>query len=294
MKIVIFGSNGMLGNYVAKVLEKNFEVIRLTRKNYDLSFLSIDTLKKLLLDLNFKKDDVIINCAGIIPQAHEMIKYYKYKYVKAGIVTQKSNLSTLNKHLYYKVNTLFPIVLSCIVNELNGKMIHITTDCVFSGNVGNYYENSNHDETSDYGMSKSLGEICNSTIIRTSIIGEELRNKRSLLEWVKSNKEKEIDGYNNHKWNGITCLKLAQIIEEIICKNNFWKGVRHIFTKKSVTKYELVNIINKVYDLNIKVNKFETQNIVNKTLNTIYDKNQFEIPDIETQIVELKRFNLES
>ena len=64
-------------------------------------------------------------------------------------------------------------------------------------------------------MSKSLGELCKPTIIRISIIGEEVNNKRSLLEWVKSNSGKEINGYENHYWNGVTCLQLAKIVNEI-------------------------------------------------------------------------------
>ena len=92
-------------------------------------------------------------------------------------------------------------------------MIHVTTDCVFSGKDGNYNENSIHDETNDYGISKSLGELCDATIIRTSIIGEEINNKRSLLEWVRSNSGKEINGYENHFGMELLDLQLAYILE---------------------------------------------------------------------------------
>jgi dTDP-4-dehydrorhamnose reductase len=147
-------------------------------------------------------------------------------------------------------------------------MIHITTDCVFSGKDGSYNELSEHDETNDYGMSKSLGELCNATIIRTSIIGEEVQNKRSLLEWVKSNKGKDINGFVNHFWNGVTCLELSNVIYKIINEKLYWNGVRHIFSPKSVSKFELVSMINEVYNLNIKINPFETEN-VDKTITTI-------------------------
>ena len=88
----------------------------------------------------------------------------------------------------------------------------------FTGKKGSYNEDDLHDEINDYGTSKSLGELCDATIIRTSIIGEELRNKRSLLEWVKSNAHGEINGYDNHYWNGVTCLQLSFFIKDIIEK----------------------------------------------------------------------------
>ena len=169
-------------------------------------------------------------------------------------------------------------------------MIHITTDCVFSGKDGNYNELSEHDETNDYGMSKSLGELCKATIIRTSIIGEELTNKRSLLEWVKSNKEKEINGFTQHYWNGVTCLQLAKIIYKVIKDDLYWEGTRHIFSPKSVSKFELVSIINEVYDLNITVVPFETEK-VDKTLITIYNTNSiFNIYSLKEQIIELNKY----
>lgn len=271
MKILLFGSNGMLGNYIKSFLYKDYKITSLTRRDYDLSKLSIDTLTTLLTEKNIKENDIIINCAGVIPQA--------------------SKQRGLNTRLYFKINSLFPVILSQICDKFKAKMIHITTDCVFSGKDGMYNENSIHDEINDYGLSKSLGELCNATIIRTSIIGEEIKNKRSLLEWVKSNSGNEINGYTNHYWNGVTCLQLAKIVKSIITKNKFWYGVRHIFNHRSVSKYELVSMINKIYNLDIKINKFETKNSINKTITSIYGKD-FAIPDLFDQIKEMKEFNI--
>ena len=273
MKIFIFGSNGMLGNYVKLYLSKSYEIIALTRKDYDISNLSIDSLSQLLLNKNIQKDDIIINCAGIIPQA--------------------SKQRTLDTRLYFQVNSLFPVILSQVCQKFETKMIHITTDCVFSGKTGNYDENSIHDEINDYGMSKSLGELCKATIIRTSIIGEEINNKRSLLEWIKSNKNNTINGYINHFWNGITCLELSKIIFKIINKNLYWSGIRHIYSPRSVTKYELAIIINDIYNLNITINKYRTEESIDKTIISIYeDNNKFNISDISVQIKEQKIFEL--
>jgi len=273
MKIFIFGSNGMLGNYINSYLSKSHEIVKLTRKEYDLSNLSIDSLSQVLTSQNIKEHDIVINCAGVIPQS--------------------SKQRGLNTRMYFTINSLFPVILGQICDKFKAKMIHITTDCVFSGTDGKYNENAIHDESNEYGISKSLGELCNGTIIRTSIIGEEVNNKRSLLEWVKSNSGKEINGYTNHLWNGVTCLQLSKIIKNIIDNNNYWNGVRHIYSPSPVSKYELVGIINTKYNLNIKINPFETHKPIDKTLTTVYDTNEiFNIPDLEDQINEMKEYKL--
>ena len=272
MKIFIFGSNGMLGNYVKSYLSKSYEIISITRSDYDLSKLSIDTLTQLLQQKNINSNDVVINCAGVIPQAGK----------------QRS----LNTRLYFTINSLFPVILSQICLKHQAKMIHITTDCVFSGKDGNYDEDSIHDETNDYGMSKSLGELCQATIIRTSIIGKEINNKRSLLEWVKSNRRKTVNGYINHYWNGITCLQLAKIINKIIENNMYWNGIRHIYSPNSLSKYDLVKMISDVYELDVNVTAFKTDKQIDKTITSIYSSD-FIISELFEQIKEMRDYQLE-
>lgn len=269
MKVFLFGANGMLGNYVRSYLtQNNIPVIALTRKDFDLDELSVLSLKKFLLEKGLEKNDVIVNCAGVIPQS--------------------SKDHELTKRNYYKINSILPIILSMLTTRL----IHITTDCVFSGKDGKYDEYSNHDESNDYGTSKSLGELCDGTIIRTSIIGEELVNKRSLLEWIISNENRTINGYSNHFWNGVTCLQLAKIVFKIINKSLYWNGVRHIYSPTTVSKYELCKMISDIYELNIKVKEFDT-NKVDKSLSTIYGahENIFDIPELEDQIKEMRDFH---
>jgi len=272
-KIILFGSTGMLGNYIKSyLLKNNKEILSIDRNILDISNITYEKLNNLIIKYNIKEDDIIINCIGIIPQSEKKNK-------------------TDNRN-YFLINALFPNMLGTISNIYKLKLIHITTDCVFTGKKGNYTELDLHDETNYYGVSKSLGELVyNATIIRTSIIGEENKNKYSLLEWVKKNKNKEIDGYENHYWNGVTCLQLSKIIKIIIEKELYWKGVRHIFSPKNLSKYELIKIINEIYNLNIKVNKFKTKEDINKTLDTIYDTNSlFDICDLQLQINELKNY----
>lgn len=268
MKILLFGSRGMLGNYVLQVLSKKYQIITITRRDFNIEFDMWDKLDKLLEKEN-DEINIIVNCSGIIPQTNLLIDYRKY----------------------IRINSLFPHKLQEISDKYNYKFIHITTDCVFDGSKGNYDENDLHTEKNLYGVSKSIGEPETACIIRTSIIGEELLNKKSLLEWIISNKNKSIDGYSNHYWNGVTCLTLAKIINEIIEQNLYWKGVRHIYSPRIVSKYELCLYINEIYNLNINVNKFETPQISNKSLTSIY-KNFFNIHDIKSQILELYCFKL--
>ena len=271
MKIIIFGSTGMLGTYVTKYLSGFYDTIPLTRSDIDLMNLTMCDLREVLLKNTCDSTGIIINCAGVIPQSEKQHK--------------------LNNKHYYKINTVFPIILGTLCSEIGCKFLHITTDCVFSGNEGNYNEDSDHNESNDYGTSKSLGELCGGTIIRTSIIGEELLNKQSLLEWMRSNKNNIVNGFVNHFWNGVTCLQLAKIIKSIINENMYWEGIRHIFSPTFVSKYELVVMINDIYDLNITINKFEAERNINKCLISKYEI-LFDIPNIYNQLEEQKEFSL--
>lgn len=261
--IILFGSTGMLGNYVKKYLEKFYNIVVIKREDYNIEFPDIKLLENKIKSL-LKDNTIIINCAGAIPQ--------------------RNNLSENSKYIY--INSLFPNHLNIISKKFDIKIIHITTDCVFSGEKGNYNENDDPDETNIYGISKLLGENNEMCIIRTSIIGEEETNKKSLLEWVKSNKNSKINGYTNHFWNGVTCYQLSKIIYLMIKENNFWKGVKHIHSPNTVSKYELVSYINEIYELNIIIDKFET-NKIDKSLSSLYEFD-FDIPDIKTQINEQK------
>ena len=261
MKIYLFGSTGMIGRYVKMVLTLHYKVICIDRNDYDVLIDNDFKLKDLFK--NIKNNDIIINCIGIIPQ--------KYKLD--------------NNRTFIKVNTLFPHKLQEISEKTNAKLIHITTDCVYNGYKGLYKEDDKHDEENIYGVSKSIGEPENSCIIRTSVIGEETKNKKGLLEWIISNKNKEINGYSNHLWNGVTCLTLANIIQNMIENDIFWKGVRHIYSPDIVSKYDLCVLINNIYNLNIKINKVDDKVTINKSLNSCYNNLlKYNILDIKEQI----------
>jgi len=267
-KIVLFGSSGMLGNYIQSYFAEKIEIIPIKYKIINQN--SFELLERLLLDHNIDERTCVINCIGLIPQR------------KQPNQTDKD---------YFIINSLFPNILGEICKKYNAKMIQPSTDCVFSGRKGNYVETDIHDETNAYGMSKSLGEPCGCTIIRTSIIGKEQANKKSLLEWILSNRNNQINGYTNHVWNGITCLEYCKVIEKIIQENIFWKGVKHIYSPTPKSKYELVKMVNVIFDLKMEIIPIETSEISNKTLFSIYE-NSFEIPELYDQMQELSLFAL--
>jgi len=268
MKIFLFGSSGMLGTYVSKYLSGKYEVININRNNIDASTANIDVLKNLLDSLSVERDDVLINCIGTIkPRVDE--------------------LGDLNAIL---VNSVFPHYLSAVSAQISTNLIHITTDCVFSGSRGSYLENDEHDITDVYGRTKSLGEPSDCTVIRTSIIGEEKGNARSLVEWVKSSSGDSVSGYTNHIWNGVTCLQLAKVIDEIVSKKMYWKGIRHVHSPTSINKYQLLNLLSKVYDLDIEIKPVETSRKCDRSLKSNF--NIFSIPEIERQIQEMRCFKI--
>jgi dTDP-4-dehydrorhamnose reductase len=211
-------------------------------------------------------NDIVVNCMGTIkPRVDE--------------------LGDLNALV---VNSIFPRRLADLCQQYGVKLIHPTTDCVYKGTKGSYDENDEHDITDVYGRTKSLGEPKNCTVIRTSIIGEEVGNGRSLVEWIKSNKDGKINGYVNHYWNGVTCFTLSKIIKEIIKENIFWKGIKHIYSPNTVTKYDLCCYINEIYKLNIKI--IPIKNNIEKNMTLTSSKILFNIDNIYNQILEQKNY----
>lgn len=268
MKIFVLGSTGMLGAYVKAYLSEKYTVIALSRNDIDAAHTTATAIQSVLLAHGAEKGDVIVNAVGTIkPRVDE--------------------LGDLNAIL---VNSVFPHLLSAAAAALELKMIHITTDCVFDGLRGAYTENDPHDVTDVYGRTKSLGEPKNCTVIRTSIIGEEKNNTRSLIEWIKSNKGKEVFGFTNHLWNGLTCLQVAKVIDQMIVGNIFWQGVRHVHSPRALDKLELVSLVSEIYELGIKVNPKETPIKCDRSLATLYPT--FDIPDLRIQIQETKDYTL--
>jgi len=106
------------------------------------------------------------------------------------------------------------------------------------------------------------------------------------LEWLISQQNNNINGYSNHIWNGVSCLTLAEIIKDIIEKNLFWEGVRHIYSPSSVSKYDLCAFINEIYNLNLTIEKVNDKSNIDRSLKSNYSMN-FNIKNMENQIIDL-------
>ena len=263
-KILLFGSNGMLGHKILQNLPFEFDIIGTVRKKKNNKLKSFNIIKNINVK-NFKKIEklisninpaYVINCSGVIKQKLEKKNY--------------SDLKTIN---YY-----FPLFLDKLTKIYKFKHIHFSTDCVFDGKTGNYNEKSNRNAKDNYGKYKALAEkkIKNNTlIIRTSIIGHEIEGKKlSLLEWFLNNK-KTISGYSFAYFSGLTTLEISNVIKNIILKNKFCKGLYNLSSYK-ISKYDLLQKVNKIYILNKKIIKNDKFKI-DRSLNSSKFKKKFKI-----------------
>lgn len=275
MKIVVLGDTGMLGGMASRYFKSaGYDVVGLSRKNG----FEVDGDWKYLLSHLWPvvmKDTVILNCIGAIKP----------------VFNDKKRLS---EAIY--TNAVFPHKLADWTNihlsSSNVRLIHITTDCVFSGlDGGAYNENHKHNALDEYGKSKSLGEPANCMVLRTSIIGPEWNgNNRSLVEWLVSNKGKEVNGFLNHSWNGLTTLELCKAIDKIIKRNLYSNGTFHLHSN-DVTKYGMLREMAGCWNLNIKVNSVYAAEPCDRTMRTIKDLNGAVAPaSFGTMIEELKEY----
>jgi dTDP-4-dehydrorhamnose reductase len=229
LKVLVLGGNGMAGHMIKDYLTEatSYEIYYTIRGNseeercFTLDVLDEQSVEALLKQL---KPDVVINTTGLL----------------------NDNAASLFMEAIY-VNSLFPHILSLYGRQYGFKVIHISTDCVFSGDRGDYTENERKDGTSVYAKTKSLGEIIdNSNItIRTSIIGPELKKEGTgLFHWFM-HQSGEILGYQSVYWNGVTTLELAKAIEWLIPRSI--SGLVQLTGAKKISKLELLNLIKKEF-----------------------------------------------
>lgn len=256
MKVAILGSSGMLGSMLKNTFEDEVEVIRklvpLDRSSLDIWPRKLGSLGERLSSLIGYDVDYVVNCVG----------------------ATKPYFDTVDPHVPLYVNAVFPHQLATWCDLTKTKLIHITTDCVYAGDKSYYTESFIADATDLYGRSKALGESPMAMNLRTSIIGFENGRRRHLLEWVRSQNNKEIKGFTDHFWNGLTTLELARCIFDIIDSDVHEPGTYHVFSN-TVSKYELVSMIIDAYDLNIDVVPVKTSRPINRTLSTVEELNSW-------------------
>ncbi|MBT7623863.1 MAG: sugar nucleotide-binding protein [Flavobacteriaceae bacterium] len=241
MKILVTGIDGMIGHKIAQSLSKKFQVFGSTRKK--IKSINIGTEKCEIINHDFIIDnklglideidpDIIINCVGIT--------------IRRGLNNSIENTKKLNSDLPHKLNHW--------VETNNKKLIHLSSDCVFSGKKGNYSDESIPDATDLYGISKSKGEVTgnNALTIRCSIVGREIYNHTELFEWLFSMKNKKIEGYKNVIYSGVTSTWMGKTINHLIKNNYDLKGIYNI-SSVPISKYDLLIKLSDTFNLNVDI-----------------------------------------
>ncbi len=231
MTTLVLGASGLLGSTLCKLYK---EVIPIYREECDL------TDERQIKQLFYKYDpEIIINCAGDTTRSGEV------------------------SDSMYLVNTIAPHLLAQHANRL----IHISTDCVFSGNTGYYDELNTPTGRGHYAISKRLGEVRSNPhlTIRTSFVGYPDPKGNGLLAWLSQ--QKQCDGYTHVMWNGVTTVELSHMIMKLATGHK--RGLLHVFGKETVSKYDLLCIVRDVYGWDIEINPVDTP-VSNKTLETVY------------------------
>jgi len=247
--ILVLGAEGMLGHKVFQELTNRFpgtkctifgslsdpfyRAIPLFRPETTIERVNAMDLPSLRQLLEKEKPEYLINCIGIVKQRDE----------------GKMAIPSIT------INSLLPHLLAEWAMSWGGRLIHFSTDCVFSGKKGNYSEDDPSDAEDLYGKSKYLGEVAeaaNALTLRTSIIGRELSHFQSLLEWFLAQKGGKVKGYNNVIYSGVTTNHIADLVGKIISDQPGLFGLYQV-TASSITKHDLLVRIRDAYKLDIEI-----------------------------------------
>lgn len=239
-KILVLGASGMLGHVLFTELQKNHSVFGTVRSNVNLPFskdrglisnINIEDIAALENIIRIISPDIVINCIGIIKQLQE----------------------SKNKIISIEINSLFPHRLAEICEKNKSRIIHFSTDCVFTGEKGNYSETDLADARDTYGLTKYMGEVDypHALTLRTSIIGHELNSSVSLLDWFLS-QERACNGYSKAIFSGFPTIVVAKFLNEYVFPNEKLHGIYN-FSSHAINKYELLEKIKKNYGKKIEI-----------------------------------------
>lgn len=228
MRILVLGGRGMAGHMMTSYLQKEtgYDVLFTTRDEGDREGLYFDATDVLMAErlLERVRPAVVINAIGVLNED-----------------------ASRRESDAFQVNGLLPHHLRRIIEKLGGRLVHISTDCVFSGSRGDYEEGDLPDGTSVYARSKAMGEVRSPLhlTIRTSIIGPEIREGGiGLMHWFM-NQRGVVSGYTDVLWNGVTTLQLAKSAVRMIEEG--LSGLYHLTAPEKVSKYELLRLIKDIY-----------------------------------------------
>lgn len=244
--VLVLGTTGMLGSMVYDVLRKD-RSLRISGTARP----SLDAERAHAIDL--AGVDWVVNCIGVIKP-----------YIR------DDNRDEVIRAIH--VNALFPMRLAAAAERSGTRVIQIATDCVYSGRDGNYDERAAHDATDAYGKTKSMGEVRSPNMIhlRCSIIGPEVKGFVSLLEWfLKQDANATLNGYRNHRWNGVTTLHFAKICAGIIRDAPGVAHVQHLIPSGDVTKAELLRSFAREYGRkSVTIKEVDAPSVIDRRLRT--------------------------
>jgi dTDP-4-dehydrorhamnose reductase len=251
MRILVLGANGMLGHAMVRVLNDSpfgwqvFGTVRaegakaLFRENLAANLIAgVDVLNNDSLNRAFSSvsPNVVINCVGLIKQLPEA----------------SDPLSAI------PVNALFPHRLARLCMAADARLIHMSTDCVFSGRKGLYTEADAPDARDLYGLSKYLGEVdyAHAVTLRTSIIGKELCGEHSLVSWFLS-RQSSVKGFTRAVFSGLPTVEISEIVANYVIPKPDLRGVYHV-SAAPINKFDLLCLVAREYSKNIEIEPDDT------------------------------------
>lgn len=258
-RVLVLGASGMLGSTLFRAFSRNlqFETFGSLReassKRYFVPELHdalipnvhLDGESGLLTAFAVAKPDVVINCIGIIKQ-----------------------LPNANDHLEsLAINATLPHRLAKYCDVTGARLVHFSTDCVFSGKQGLYKEEDFPDAYDLYGRTKFLGEVAyeNSVTLRTSIIGHELNRSKSLVDWFLS-QSGEVKGFSKAVFSGLPTIEVARVVKEYVIPNPKLSGLYHL-SVDPINKYDLLNLVATKYGIAIKITR-DNNLVIDRSLNS--------------------------
>jgi dTDP-4-dehydrorhamnose reductase len=248
MRVLILGVGGMLGHklwQVGKSRVDTWGTLRASPRAYahyglfdsqrvlgGVDASDFDTVVRALAVIQPK---VVVNCIGIIKQ----------------LPTAKDPIVSLS------INSLFPHRLAVLCQAARVRLIHISTDCVFSGRKGMYAEEDIPDPEDLYGYTKLLGEVSERgcLTLRTSIIGRELQTTNGLVEWYLHNHDGKVHGYTRAIYSGFTTLALARVIVDVLERYPDLNGVYHV-SSEPITKHDLLCLLREAFGITIEIEPY--------------------------------------
>ena len=258
LTFLVLGASGMLGNACLKALGRPGDVVLGTVRSTGsirqlpealqagvLSGVDAGDFDSVTRAVEVVRPDVVVNCIGMVKQLAE----------------SKDPLVAL------PLNALFPHRLKRLCGVAGARMIHVSTDCVFSGKRGMYRESDRPDADDLYGVSKRLGEVdaANAVTLRTSIIGHELSGARSLIDWFLA-QESPVDGFTRAVFSGVPTVELARIIRDFVVPNPQLRGLYHV-SAEPIDKHTLLTLVAREYGRQTVINRSERL-VIDRSLNS--------------------------